>query len=297
MTPKVSILMSVYKEEKKFLVQSIESMLNQTFRDYEFILINDNPSDEELDQFLKKYAESDHRIKYYTNIQNIGLQETLIKGVELCTTDYIVRMDADDISYPTRIERQYKTIVDNGYDIVSVNYDNIDNTDEKLKIGYRWQTSKIINKDLLKKNQVAHSSIIMSKNTLIKIGSYRTVKYAEDYDLLLRIISSGGQIYNIAESLMAVRKNPDGISLSNKNEQIVSSIYVRKLFLERKKWGTDSFSDENQKQFLESYSKYINDDFNKYYNGRKKDHIYLLYLILTNKIYRDLFLIRVKLMF
>jgi glycosyltransferase involved in cell wall biosynthesis len=98
--------MGVYKEPLDWLRQSIDSILNQSFTDYEFIIICDNPRYEEGMELLKKYANSDRRIILLFNNENIGLTKSLNKGLEIARGKYIARMDADDISKPERLTRQ-----------------------------------------------------------------------------------------------------------------------------------------------------------------------------------------------
>ena len=102
----ISVILSTYNEPCDMIVKSIDSILNQTYRTFELILINDNPAREELDILLNKYEKSDSRIIYNKNTENEGLVYCLNKAVGLATGDYIARMDADDISRPDRLELQ-----------------------------------------------------------------------------------------------------------------------------------------------------------------------------------------------
>ena len=104
--PLVSVLMSVYNEPIEWVKQSLESILKQTYSNFEFIIINDNPGRLDLDSFLSSIAEHDIRIKIYKNVKNIGLTKSLNVGLKLCSGKYIARMDADDISLPKRFACQ-----------------------------------------------------------------------------------------------------------------------------------------------------------------------------------------------
>lgn len=103
--PKVTVLMSEYNTKEEELRQSIESILNQTYKNFEFIIIDDF-SEEKSMQIVKSY--DDDRIKIYRNDKNIGLAESLNKGIKLSNTDFIIRMDTDDIALEDRIEKQVK---------------------------------------------------------------------------------------------------------------------------------------------------------------------------------------------
>ena len=100
--PKVTVLMPVYNAEK-YVGEAIESILNQTFRDFEFLIINDGSTDNSLG-IIESYK--DLRIKLVNNEKNLGLSHTLNKGIELSEGEYIARMDADDVSLPGRLEKQ-----------------------------------------------------------------------------------------------------------------------------------------------------------------------------------------------
>ena len=104
--PKITVLMSIYKEPIDWMILSIDSIIEQTYKDFEFIIINDNPERLDNTKLLEKYLKKDSRIKIVNNSENIGLTKSLNKGLAVSTGEYIARMDADDISLPTRFEKQ-----------------------------------------------------------------------------------------------------------------------------------------------------------------------------------------------
>ena len=103
--PVISVIMPVYNTKEKFLREAVESILNQTFTDFEFIIINDG-SDSITEDIILSYK--DLRIKYLKNEQNLGIVQSLNKAVKTAKGKYIARMDADDISMPHRLEKQYE---------------------------------------------------------------------------------------------------------------------------------------------------------------------------------------------
>ena len=103
---KISVIMSIYSEKEEWIKESIDSILSQTFRDFEFIIINDNPKRKENENLLLEYSQKDNRIIVITNKENIGLTKSLNKGLSIAKGKYIARMDADDISFPTRFQKQ-----------------------------------------------------------------------------------------------------------------------------------------------------------------------------------------------
>src|SRR5258705_299739 len=104
----VTVLMQVYNSER-FLSEAIDSILNQTFTDFEFLIIDDGSTDNSL-KIIKSY--SDARIRLVQNEKNLGITATLNKGIVLARADLISRMDADDISYPERLQKQYEYLKD-----------------------------------------------------------------------------------------------------------------------------------------------------------------------------------------
>lgn len=106
--PVISVIMSVYNEPIEWLNMAVESILNQTYRDIEFIIVNDNPSRLENEKALELIAKKDARVRIISNEENIGLTKSLNKAIALCKGQYIARMDADDYSYPHRLETQLR---------------------------------------------------------------------------------------------------------------------------------------------------------------------------------------------
>ena len=109
--PKISVLMSVYNEPVDWMRQAIESILNQTYKDFEFIIVNDNPEREENQLVLNEYRDKDSRISVLCNDQNIGLTKSLNKGLENANCEFVARMDADDIAFPDRLKLQLQYLL------------------------------------------------------------------------------------------------------------------------------------------------------------------------------------------
>src|SRR5688572_29034662 len=101
--PRITVLMPVYNAAS-FLREAIESILQQTFRDFEFLIIDDGSTDESI-AIVQAYK--DPRIRFLQNDANVGIAATLNRGIEMASCELIARMDADDISYPTRLQKQY----------------------------------------------------------------------------------------------------------------------------------------------------------------------------------------------
>jgi len=225
MAPKVSILMSVYNGEK-YLSESINSILNQTFEDFELIIVNDASTDNSLN-ILKQY--DDKRIFIINNKKNIGLTKSLNKALKVARGIYIARMDADDISKKTRIEKQVKFM--DAYPEIGVlgsNYYEMDTNGNRLisKINIP-ETDEQIRKVLFKYNPFIHSSLMIRKSVLDKIGYYdESFKASQDYDLILRILAKYPG-HNLKEELVVKTIDFNSISFKKLRTQVLYSIKAR----------------------------------------------------------------------
>ena len=117
----VSVLMSTYKEPVSWIEKSVESILSQTYTNIEYVIVIDDPTNKEVVDFLNRKEESDSRIVLVKNEKNIGLVDSLNKGLEYCSGSYIARMDADDISMQNRIEKRMELAKKECADIVGAN--------------------------------------------------------------------------------------------------------------------------------------------------------------------------------
>lgn len=182
--PKISVLMPVYNAEK-YLREAIESILNQTFKDFEFIIINDASTDssKKIIIFYK-----DQRIKYFENTHNLGVAKTLNKGLELATAKYIARMDADDISSPQRLAIEYGQIIkDNNIALVASSYETIDQHGKYIYTVNDVSSAEEIFYTLQFRNCLGHPTVIFNKEIILReFHGYKNCQ-AEDYDLWLRV--------------------------------------------------------------------------------------------------------------
>lgn len=230
--PKVTVLMSVYNGER-YLRQAIDSILNQTFKDFEFIIINDCSTDN-TSNILNSY--DDPRIKIIINDQNIGLTKSLNKGIEIANGEYIARQDADDISYPHRIERQIKCFEkDRLLGLLSCSYNIIDENGRVIrKVRVPIGEENILGL-ILDHNPFCHGSAMFLKKAVVEVGGYREFFiFAQDYDLWLRI-SEKYKVKNIDDILYNLRKNKDSISSRKRIEQCQYAMVAIRQSMKRKK--------------------------------------------------------------
>ena len=212
----ISVLMSVYNEEK-YLRFSIESILNQSFDDFEFIITDDKSNDGSLD-ILKEYAEKDPRIKIIEHSKQLRLAYSLNEQIEIAKGIYLARMDGDDIAHPDRLEKQVKFLEENkDIGMVGSYCREIDNNGKFVSLWKRPTSDQKIKKTILKLNPFLHSSIMIRKVAIIEAGLYNTdCKYAQDYDLWLRVAAKY-KLANINEPLLDFRV--DWKKLEHKNRE------------------------------------------------------------------------------
>ena len=214
--PAISVILPAYNCDK-FIGRAIESVLQQTFRDFEFIIINDGSTDKTEFIIL---SFDDPRIVYQKNPSNKGLVYTLNKGVELANGRYIARMDGDDLAVPERFEKQleYLKLNDNA-DLLATVVSLIDEHDVPCgtwKSDERNISEDDIRKYLPKDNCIAHPTV-MGKIEVFKKYRYNPKQsQSEDYDLWLRMINDGVVIHKLPEPLLQHRILSSSFTRSNK---------------------------------------------------------------------------------
>jgi len=215
--PKISVVMSVFNE-KKYLEKAIKSIINQSFSNFEFIIIDDGSADGSA-EMLDDWAKEDKRIKIIHQ-KNIGLTKSLNKGIKIARGKYIARMDADDISMPTRLEKEINYLKKNPKTVLVSSFVKI--IDEKgHEIG---ELTPAVTYDKIKKMsifscQIYHSSSMFGKKIFEKIGGYNEKYiYAQDIELWFKFMKAY-QVANIPEFLLLWRKSPKGIGVRKRRDQ------------------------------------------------------------------------------
>lgn len=232
-TPIISVVMSIYEEPEEWLRQSIESILNQTFSDFEFIIINDNPQRKLNDVLLKEYQKRDDRIVIISNDENIGLTKSLNKGLKIAKGEFIARMDGDDISYLDRFEKQLAIMESHPEIIVcGTNVEYIGLTKKRSTDWIHDDPDKII-AQLVLGTCMAHPTTMIRKIVL----QDNSIQYDEDYlqaqDLKLWFeLKEYGLFYNISEVLFKYRISKVQVSTRKRKNQNSYSINLRRNFIE-----------------------------------------------------------------
>ena len=256
MNPEISVILPVYNGGK-YLKESIDSILNQTFNNYELIIVNDGSTDESLDIII---SYKDERIKLI-NQKNTGLSKALNNGIKLAKGRYIARMDQDDISNPERFEKQIEFLESySDYVVVGTWANYISKDGEFLytsKIPYK---SEDLKKGLPYICPFVHSSVMMRADALKKVGGYKDVgRYFYQEDILLWIdLSRIGKFYNLPEALQTYRILPSSASrMSKTNHKYQQNIYI--------KYYNTGVLDFNMIKAIES--NWFEDSFNKTYSN------------------------------
>ncbi len=237
-SPLVSVIMPVYNASK-YLPEAIEGILNQSFSDFEFIIIDDGSSDDSP-KIIRKYVKRDKRIKVLTNKENRGSVKCRNMGLKLARGKYVAVEDADDVSLPNRLEVQVQYLEDNPQVVLlGTSYHIIDETGEILTTVEVPTKDKVLRRILLKNNPIDHGSIMFRRKEICRIGGYREeFVYAHDYDLILRALEIG-EIHNLSSIHHKWRFRKESISAKKFALQTAFSRLARKLALERLNYGRE----------------------------------------------------------
>ena len=234
-SPIISVIMPVYNAEK-YLEEAILSILNQTHKNFEFIIINDGSIDKSL-EIIYKYQKKDKRI-VLINRKNKGLITSLNEGIEKSSGSYIARMDADDISLAKRFERQIKLMELENLDICGGHFLNINNFGEPISLNLTPIGHDLCTLSLISKVPFAHPSVMIRKSFLekndIKYGQSLNNK-AEDFDLWIRLHEKGAKFSNVNEIIFKYRIVKNSLSKINNLKIKQETKVMTKLFCKNNK--------------------------------------------------------------
>ncbi|WP_020405752.1 glycosyltransferase family 2 protein [Hahella ganghwensis] len=248
MTQKISVVMPVYNGEN-FLNDAIESILNQTFTEFEFIIVNDGSIDRSL-EIIESYSKNDNRIVVISRYENMGLLYSLNEALDRAKGEFIARMDADDISLPTRLEKQLLYLEQNELDICGCHYYLINDRGDYIDAALVPVVGESFPVYLSYTTPFAHGAVMFRSSLLaeeIKYGC-RGYKSAEDYALWSELYARNYAFGNVNEFLFLYRDissslskvnsksvKKDAIRISKKNlQKYEKDIYFRIRSLERR---------------------------------------------------------------
>ena len=230
--PLVSIVIPAYNEER-YLDATVRSVLDQTFKDFELIIVNDSSTDGTWKKMLD-WKKVDKRIVLLNNERNLGIAATLNDGVSSAKGKYIMRIDGGDTAEPTKLEEQIRhleshkdiAILGTWANVVDEEYKKIGEL--KLPVAYP---------DVKKKKYIEtvtiHPSVVIRKKVFDEIGMYDGNYRAEDYDFFMRAMHAGYKIENLPKFLFNLMERKGGITIS-KNRIMLKSVLDIKL---RYLWG------------------------------------------------------------
>ncbi len=268
----ISVVMSCYNEKKEEIKKSIDSILKQTFKDFEFIIVLDNPNNTELKKLLQYYKKKDNRIKIVINDTNIGLAMSLNKGIEKSKFDIIARMDADDISMCDRFEKEYNYLLSHrDISLISSRVIVIDEYDKEIRKRFpSFVNDKYIHKALNKGNFISHPCAMFRKKDYIDVGGYRDFPTTQDYDLWLRFAEKEYKFHILNECLLKYRERREGISVEKAYLQFLCQNYIQMIHLKRINTKKDDFSRKDLYSFLEK-NEYKSQKKMKEYNKARNE--------------------------
>lgn len=248
---KVSVLIPTYNVEP-FVREAILSIVNQTYKNLEIIIVDDGSTDDTFN-ILEELSKEDDRIILKRNKHNLNIVKTLNRALNYATGEFIARMDGDDISELSRIEKQVKFLKENrDIDLVGSHSKIIDEfgniTGELMLPVTHKECISVINVI----SPVSHIWLT-SKALYHNLNGYRNLPGSEDYDFLLRAISFGYKIANYNEKLYQVRVRKGNSNTTMGLRQYKTFRYARKLFKERLKFGKDFYTEENYYKAIHSY--------------------------------------------
>lgn len=204
MEPKLSVLMP-FRNCEKFLDESIRSILNQSFTDFELILINDASTDSS-DAVAKKYLD-DRRLVYICNTTNLGIAKNLNHGLRLARADIVARMDGDDVSAQDRFQKQFDFLCSNTHiSFVGSFAKIIDENSQQIDVRTKPTDEKFISENIILYNPLIHPSVMFRKSAVLSLGGYSDeFGKNEDQNLWINAVYSNFLISNIPEFLINYR--------------------------------------------------------------------------------------------
>lgn len=201
--PAVSVVMSEYNTKTEYLIASISSILNQTFVNFEFIIVDDC-GENDVSKVVSGFK--DKRIVVIENKKNMGLVKSLNKAISQARAEYIVRMDTDDIAIPDRIEKIYNFIIRHpDYDAVG---SRVVEFSEGEQYGILSKMGQKNSRSIMRGDIIIHPSAIIRKSSIEKVSMYKNYKRAEDLVLWFEMLLAGSKLYVIDDILLQYRVSP-----------------------------------------------------------------------------------------
>jgi glycosyltransferase involved in cell wall biosynthesis len=235
--PRVSVVMAV-RNGAPYPEQAVDSILTQTFTDFEFVLIDDGSTDS-TPEVLQRYQAADPRVQVHHQ-ENVGLTPSLNRGCARARGVYLARMDADDIAFRERLERQVEFLDRHpAVALLGSSVVRIDESSREIKLSACPTSHAEIVRALTEYNCFTHPTVMLRKDMLVAVGGYREAyRHAQDYDLWLRL-AERYELGNLADPLLYYRVYAGQVSVRHLEQQIISVGGVRAAARARAASGKD----------------------------------------------------------
>lgn len=293
MDAKISVVMPAYREKPEQIKLAVESILNQTLTDFDYIIILDDPTNHELEALILGYASKDARIRFYINEKNSGCPFSKDRGVRLAETEYVAIMDADDVAWPQRLEKQLNKLEQEHLDIIAGYVRVIDDLGNPLyNMDNLPKTHEQICAKMKINNCMPHPTWCLRKSAYLKLNGYADMQGCEDYDFLNRAIWEGYKLGTVDEIILDYRLSSESVSRNSLYKQYLMFQYVQGKYY-KAKWKYQDFDvfykEKYTEKKAEKYSKAsvlferaVAAKAHKKYFGMLR---YLLQSVLTSKEY------------
>jgi glycosyltransferase involved in cell wall biosynthesis len=229
MDPKISVVMPNYNDAK-FLSQAIESILTQTFSDFEFIIIDDGSTDNSW-EIIQGYAKKDNRIVALQNEKNLRICKTLNKGIQIAKGEYIARMDSDDVCLPERFEKQIQFMEkdeNHKIGVCGTNFFIINAGSKRIGVKDFPESHDECKKTFWFRNPFGHNTVLIRKECFDELGNYDdNFIYAEDLELWMRF-GQRYELHNMQEYLVEFRSFGENTFITRQKKMIDSTLKARK---------------------------------------------------------------------
>lgn len=223
--PFVSVVMSAHNAEK-YVGQSIDSILNQTYKKFEFLIVEDASTDS-TPTLLKDFKKKDKRIIIIQNQKNIGLTKSLNKALKFARGKYVIRIDADDWAYPKRFALQVNLMLRHPHVVVSGSYVEVCNKDLKVKYIRKYhRDDESIRKHIFRYSPFAHPATVWRSDVLKKERYNERMTVSQDYELYFRV-GKYGKFMNLNKPLLKLRMHDKSISATMNDIQLKNTVLIR----------------------------------------------------------------------
>lgn len=259
----ISVILCIYKESMEWIDLAVQSILKQTYKNIELVVIIDNP---DVDNRILNYLESlqkKYRIIVKKNIENIGPGKSRDIGIRASSGNIIALMDADDISDSLRFEKEIELLMTSDCDVVSSSVTYID------KYGNKGESYKSVVKDIEKKlpfgNVIFNPTVMMKKKAYEAVGGYRDLRNGEDYDLWLRMLLNSKKFAIIHEPLLQYRIRLNSLSRSNIYKSYLITKYLQKSFFQARKKKKTTYKIDGINAYIKT--EYSKEKENRYFDS------------------------------